>query len=655
MSETKSENNPTFIDKFDDVKILQYRFESFRQLPLSKKILLYYLSRAALSGRDIIYDQNYRHNLIIRKSLEIIYKKYQGERETGEFIKFHNYLKKIWFANGIHHPYSKEKIQPEFDKDYLGRLINQTFHKGLDNYFTKEQDAIKKLTELIFNPDIAPLGVSQSGDAMIENSAVNFYEDVFQEDAERFYNEKFKEEPRLSHGLNSKLSGSDGHLQEITWYKNGMYGQAIEQILTWLRKALDYTENEAQKQWLEALVNYYETGDLKAFNDYNISWVRDTSSHVDLINGFIETYSDPLGLKGTWESIVHIKDEKATKRTEILSQNAQWFEDNAPINDEFKKKEVTGVTATVVDVAILGGESYPTSPIGVNLPNADWIRKEHGSKSITLQNISLAHHEAMAESGLTEEFAWSEEEVMRSKQYGFLANNLHTDLHECLGHGSGKMKPGIKAEMLKNYQSPIEEARADLFALYYLMDEKLLELGILPTTEAAKAQYDAYIRNGLLTQLSKVKKGKNLEQAHMKNRQLIALWCYEQGKKENIIEKKTKNRKTYFIIRDHQKLRQLFGELLAGIQRIKSEGDYSEARFMVETYGTKIDPVLHEEVLERYNKLHIPPFTGFINPDYLPEYDSNGKISDIKLQYPENYSQQMLDYSKNYSFLSTEN
>ncbi len=655
MDEPTYKSNSNIVDTFDDVKILRYRFVPFKNLPLNQKILLYYLSRAALAGRDIIYDQNYKFNLLIRKSLETIFEKHKGDRESGEFKKFHTYLKKIWFSNGIHHPYSREKIEPGFNKDFLKQLIEDTFYQGLDKLYNSKAQAKEKLSDLLFNPQIAPRGVSQSGDDMLMSSAVNFYENVKQVDAEAFYNQKFKEEPRLSHGLNTKLTGSDGTLKEITWYENGMYSQAIKQILIWLKKALNYTESNQQKEWLISLIHYYENGDLKAFNEYNILWVKDTSSKADFINGFIETYSDPLGLKGTWESIVHLKDTKATERTKILSNHAQWFEDHAPTDNKFKKKEVTGVTATVVDVAMLGGESYPTSPIGVNLPNADWIRKRHGSKSITLQNISLAHHETMSESGLTEEFAWSDEEINRNKKYGFQANNLLTDLHECLGHGSGKLKPGIKAEMLKNYQSPIEEARADLFALYYMMDDKLEELGILPGKEAAKAQYDAYIRNGLMTQLTKIKKGKNLEQAHMKNRQLIASWCLEKGKEKNIIEKKKEGEKTYFVIRDHQKLRELFGILLSEIQRIKSEGDYEEAKNLVEKYGTLVDRALHDEVLERYKKLNIPPFTGFINPEYIPEYDKENNITDIKLHYPENYTGQMLNYSKNYSFLSIDN
>jgi dipeptidyl-peptidase-3 len=653
--ETNKEDNQ-IVDQFDEFKILRYRFDEFKQLKLNQKKLLFYLSNAALSGRDIIYDQNYKFNLLIRKSLESIFSNYPGNRNHDSFTKFHNYLKKIWFANGIHHPYSKEKIKPSFSPEYLRELIDATYDHGLNNLFTTKDKAFSVLYDLLFNNNVAPVVVSfDTSRDMVRDSAVNFYEGIDQQTAEEFYNKKSKENPKIPFGLNTKLVLDSNEPQEVAWYKDGMYGAAIKEIIYWLEKAIPLAENEKQSSWLKSLIQFYKTGDLDKFNQYNITWVQDTQSNVDLINGFIETYSDPLGIKGTWESILHKKDEEATKRTKILSEHAQWFEDHAPVMDKFKKEKVTGVSATVVNVVMLGGESHPTSPIGVNLPNADWIRKEYGSKSITLNNISLAHHQAMKESGLIEEFAYSKEEVERNKKFGFEANNLHTDLHECLGHGSGKLLEGITSEMLKNYQAPIEEARADLFALYYMMDNKLIDLGILPSLEAAKAQYESYIRNGLMTQLVKVEPGKNLEQAHMRNRQLISLWCYEKGQKDNVIERKSRNGKTFFVIHSFEKLRSLFGELLGEIQRIKSEGDYTAAKNLTDKYGTTIDQEIHKEVLKRFEKLNIPPFSGFMNPEYEPVKNENGEITDIKIKYPQNYTEQMINYSKKYSFLSVDN
>lgn len=645
----------SYVDRFGDIKILQYSFDEFNYLPVNTKILIYCLSRASLAGRDIIYDQNYKYNLLIRDSLERIFVQYTGDCKSEEFTRFSNYLKRFWYSNGIHDPFSKEKIKPAFSEDFFHQLIEKSFTNYLPSYFQSIEDAKQQLTRFIFNPNIAPRGVEQDTNKdIIQNSAVNFYEGVSQKESEDFYAQQQKENPPLSCGLNTKLEKQNHQLIERKWKTDGMYGSAIKQIIYWLKEALKYTENAEQTDWVEALISYYETGDLEAFNDYNILWLKDTQSNVDLINGFIETYSDPLGLKGTWESILHVKDKEATSRTKLLSENAQWFEDQAPIEQRFKKEKVRGISATVVNVAMLGGESYPTSPVGVNLPNSDWIRKEYGSKSITLNNITKAHHEAMLQSGLIEEFAYSEEEVERHKKYGFVANNLHTDLHECLGHGSGKMLEGVNSEALKNYQAPIEEARADLFALYFMMDQKLIDLGIMSSFDVAKAQYISYIRNGLFTQLVKVKPGKNLEQAHMRNRQLIASWCYEKGQNENVIEKKTKEDKTYFVINDYQKLRELFAKLLSEIQRIKSEGDYNAARELVENYGIKVPVELHQEALERFNKLDIPPFTGFINPQYVPVIEKD-KIIDVHIHYAENYHEQMLNYSKNYSFLPIEN
>lgn len=652
MDIQSKETKSTFIDRFEDIKILQYTFDEFNQLPLNTKILIYYLSRAAISGRDIIYDQNYKHNLLIRKSLEIILENHTNHDSADEFQHFINYLKRIWYSNGIHDPFSKEKFLPSFSYEFLVQLIEESFTNGLDQFFDNRQQAVETLSQLIFDPDIASKGVEQdSSKDIIEESAVNFYEGVNEKEAESYYIKLQQENPLLSHGLNSKLVKENDQLVEKKWSLNGLYGPAIKQIIYWLAQATAHVENDQQKKWLQSLIRYYRGGDLEAFNQYNIHWLQDTQSQTDLINGFIETYSDPLGLKGTWESILHVKDQQATQRTSVLSENAQWFEDHAPIKEEYKKEKVRGITAHVVNVAMLGGESYPTTPIGVNLPNADWIRKEYGSKSITLNNITRAHHEAMAHSGMIEEFAFSKEEIERHKSYGFLADNLHTDLHECLGHGSGKMQEGVTSESLKNYQAPIEEARADLFALYFMMDPRLVELGIMPSLEAARTQYDSYIRNGLLTQQIKVKQGKDLEQAHMRNRQLIASWCFEKGKTNHVIEKKILNDKTYFVINDYQQLRSLFAELLAEIQRIKSEGDYAAAKNLVEKYGIKLDSVLHQEVIQRFNQLNIPPFTGFINPEYIPVIE-NDIIRDVKIRYSENYLDQMLNYSKNYSFLS---
>ena len=655
MTHKKTRQPAYFVESFGDIKILRYTLSHFDQMSLNQKLLVYYLSRASLAGRDIIYDQNYKHNLLIRKTLETIYQHYPGDRSQPEFEQFLVYLKTLWYNNGIHHHFSKEKNLPEFTREYFAHLVRETGVEALKPLFSSTDQATETLTPLLFDENVAPKAVEQDDSKdMILHSSNNFYEGVTQQESEHYYGQLKEQDDRLSWGLNSKLVRENGRLQEKTWKEGGMYGNAITEVVRWLEKAMDYAENERQAQWLQALVEYYRTGDLQKFDEYNIQWVKDTTSQVDLINGFIETYEDPLGLKGTWESILHVQDPEATRRTRLLSQNAQWFEDHAPIDDRFKKASVKGVSASVVEVAMLGGESYPTTPVGVNLPNADWIRKEHGSKSITLNNISRAHHEAMIESGFAEEFAWSKEEVERSKKYGFEGNNLHTDLHECLGHGSGQLLEGVGGDALKNYQSPIEEARADLFALYYMMDSKLIALGVTSTLETARAQYTGYIRNGLMTQMIRVKPGKNLEQAHMRNRQLIARWCYEQGQDEKVIEKKTREGKTYFVVNDFDRLRELFGDLLAEIQRIKSEGDYEAAKNLVEEYGTRLDPDLHQEVLERFRKLNIAPFTGFINPVYEPVKEK-GQVTDIRIRYDEGYAEQMMRYGRDYSFLSPEN
>jgi len=644
--------NRTIIDEFSDIKILQYSLDNFKELTLQQKILVYYLTQASLAGRDIIYDQNYKHNLTIRKSLETIYKNYKGDRNCGEFDQFKNFLKKIWFANGIHHPFSKEKIKPDFEIMYLKKLLEQTPFNQFNLPFDSSTKLFNFLKKQLFDDSVAPKGIEKdSNKDLIKNSAINFYENISQNEAETFYKEKMAQDPHLSHGLNTKLTREDNEIKEIAWSEQEMYSEAIKEIIKNLHKAENYCENHQQEKWLKSLIEFYQTGELKKFNSYNIAWLKDTQSNIDLINGFIETYSDPLGLKGTWESILHVQDEEATERLNVLSKNAQWFEEHAPINEAFKKEEVKGVSARVVNVAILGGESYPTAPLGVNLPNADWLRKEYGSKSITLQNIAAAYHQSMIESGFIEEFASSNEEIETYKQYGFIADNLHTDLHECLGHASGQLKPGVSSEALKNYQAPLEEARADLFALYFLMDQKLIDLKVLPNFEVAKTQYNNYLRNGLMTQLIKIKPGKNLEQAHMQNRQLISLWCFEHGAPENVIEFKIHNNKKFVYINDYKKLRNLFGELLREIQRIKSEGDFEAAKYLVDNYGTKVDQDIHTGILTRFDKLNIAPFTGFMNPEYQIIQNGN-QITDVQIKYMNNYAEQMMKYAENFSFLS---
>ena len=657
MQNTSNPSQPNFfVESFGDIKILRYTVSHFEEMELNRKLLIYYLSRASLAGRDIIYDQNYKYNLLIRKTLEAIYENYSGDREHPQFKKFLVYLKTLWYNNGIHHHFSKEKNMPEFTQDYFAHLIWETGIYNLQHLFDSLEEAVAKLKPLLFDENVAPKAMEQdAAKDMIQHSANNFYEGVTQKESEDYYARLKEQDDKLSWGLNSRLEKENGTLVEKTWKEGGLYGGAISEIIRWLEKALDYAETQQQSQWLKALIEYYRTGDLQKFDEYNLQWVQDTSSTVDLINGFIETYEDPLGLKGTWESILHVQNPQATERTRLLSRNAQWFEDHAPIDDRFKKSSVKGVSASVVEVAMLGGESYPTTPIGVNLPNADWIRKEHGSKSITLNNISRAHHEAMMESGFLEEFAFNSEEVERSKKYGFEGNNLHTDLHECLGHGSGQLLEGVSGDALKNFGSPIEEARADLFALYYMMDQKMIELGVASTLETARAQYDGYIRNGMMTQLTRVKPGKNLEQAHMRNRQLIARWCFEKGAGSlddggSVIESWQEDGRTYFVINDYERLRELFGELLTEIQRIKSEGDYQAARELVRKYGSRVDRELHQEVLERFKKLNIAPFTGFINPVYEP-VEENGEIVDVRIRYDEGYSEQMMRYGREYSYL----
>ncbi|MEG8948036.1 dipeptidyl-peptidase 3 family protein [Rosettibacter firmus] len=647
-------------EQFADLRIQRYKVEGFENLTLQQKKLVYYLYQAALYGRDIIWDQNYKHNLLIRKTLETIVRTYNGDRTNLEFAKFLEYTKRVWFSNGIHHHYSNKKFLPEFSKEYFVHLINNSNKDELplDKNETVE-DLIRKLEPILFDPTVDAIKVNQDSKFdLIKTSAVNFYENLSQKEVEDYYKKIIdpKDMHPVSYGLNSKLIKQNGRIYERIWKLNGMYDAAIQKIIYWLKKAVEVAENEQQKKALSLLIEYYETGDLKKWDEYNIEWVKDTSSVVDVINGFIETYNDPLGYRASFESVVSFKDFEATKRIQAISENAQWFEDNSPIMTEHKKENVKGISAKVITVVVESGDASPSTPIGINLPNAEWIRKEHGSKSVNLGNIVHSYNKAMENSGLIEEFAYSQEEIERAKKYGALASDLHTDMHEVIGHASGKLKPGVGQpnETLKNYASTLEEARADLVALYFIMDKKLVDIGVMPSLEVGKAEYDSYIRNGLIVQLARIKPGENLEEAHMRNRQLISKWAYEKGLSDNVIEKKIRDGKTFFVINDYEKLRKLFGELLREIQRIKSEGDYEAGKNLVEKYGVKVDTELHKEVLERYKKLNIAPYAGFINPKLTPVF-KDGEIIDVQIEYPEDFTEQMLYYAKEYSVLPVNN
>lgn len=644
------------VEKFADLQILRYEVPGFTELPLKQKELVYYLSQAAIEGRDILFDQNCRYNLKIRKTLEAIYNNYQGERSGAEWEGFEVYLKRVWFSNGIHHHYGEEKFLPTCSEDYMKSLMEALPEDKLPLCEGMTKDAlIAELLPVIFDPNLLSKKVNQAqGEDLIATSANNYYYGVTQAEVEAFYEaQKVQDDPRpISYGLNSRLvKDQDGNIVEEVWKVGGKYSAAIEKIVMWLQKAASVAENDKQKAVIEKLIEYYSTGDLRTFDEYAVLWVKDLDSRVDFVNGFTESYGDPLGMKASWESVVNFKDMDASMRTEIISSNAQWFEDNSPIDPKFKKEEVKGVSAKVITAAMLGGDCYPATPIGINLPNANWIRKEHGSKSVTIQNITSAYAKAAEGNGFSEEFMYSEIERKNQSMYGNLTDNLHTDLHECLGHGSGKMLPGVSDDALKAYGSTIEETRADLFGLYYMADPKLVELELLPNNDAYKVAYYQYIMNGLMTQLTRIEPGKQIEEAHMRNRSLIAHWVYEKGKENNVIELAKENNKTYVKVNDYAALRTLFGDLLKEIQRVKSEGDVATAQELVETYAVKVDPELHKEVLERYAALNLAPYKGFVNPVYTPVTDAAGNITDITIDYSEGYTEQMLRYSTNHSWL----
>lgn len=651
-----SENSFSYtVEQFADLQILRYRVPGFEQLSLRQKQLIYYLSEAALEGRDILFDQNGKYNLQIRRLLEAVYTHFEGDRTSEPFRALEVYLKRVWFSNGIHHHYACDKFVPGFTAAYLEEVIQSLPAEVLP---LEEGETCRamcdKLFPVIFDPAVMPKRVNQAdGEDLVQTSAANYYEGVTQQEAEAFYAaQKKADDPEpVMYGMNSRLVKKDGRIYEQVWKVGGMYSAAIEKIIVWLEKAETVAENDAQREVIRLLIEFYHSGDLKVFDAYSIAWLKDTGSQVDFVNGFIESYGDPLGMKASWESIVNFKDMEATHRTETISSNAQWFEDHSPVDARFKKEEVKGVSAKVITAAILAGDLYPSTAIGINLPNSNWIRRVHGSKSVTIGNLTDAYNKAARGNGFREEFVYSDVERELLEKYADITDDLHTDLHECLGHGSGKLLPGVDPDALKAHGSTIEEARADLFGLYYLPDAKMVELGLVPDAEAYKAEYYSYMMNGLMTQLVRIEPGCTVEEAHMRNRQLIARWALEHGKDEKVVEMVVHDGKTYVRINDYAKLRTLFGKLLAEIQRIKSEGDYEAARQLVETYGVQVDPVLHAEVLQRYRSLHLAPYKGFLNPVYTPQADAGGNIVDVQISYTEGYAEQMLRYSRDYSNL----
>ena len=647
------------VEQFADLQLLRFKVHGFEELPLKQKELVYYLSEAALQGRDILFDQNGKYNLIIRKMLEVVYTDYQGDRSDANFKNFETYLKRVWFSNGIHHHYAADKFVPGFTPEFFKSALESVDASKLPLMEGETLDALcEEVFPVIFDAKIMAKRVNQAdGEDLVLTSASNYYDGVTQKEAEAFY-AKMKnpnDTMPVMFGMNSRLVKENGKIQEKVWKSGGLYGQAIDKIIYWLEKAQGVAENENQKAVISKMIQFYKDGDLKTFDEYAILWVKDLDSRVDYVNGFTESYGDPLGMKASWESIVNFKDLEATKRTQNISDNAQWFEDHSPVDKRFKKDEVKGVSAKVITGAIIAGDLYPATAIGINLPNSNWIRSAHGSKSVTIGNFTDAYNKAAHGNGFSEEFVYSDVERGYLKQYGDLTGDLHTDLHECLGHGSGQLLPGVDPDALKAYGSTIEEARADLFGLYYLPDAKLVELGLTPDADAYKAEYYDFMMNGLMTQLVRIEPGNNIEEAHMRNRQLIAKWAFEKGAADKVVEMVKKDGKTYVKVNDYAKLRELFGQLLGEIQRIKSEGDFEAARQLVEAYAVKVDPELHKEILSRYEKLNLAPYKGFVNPVYTPEFDKDGNIIDVKISYTEGYAEQMLRYSKDYATLPYRN
>ena len=660
-NETTETTAPEFevvADQFADLQILRYRVPGFEELTLQQKELLYYLSEAAQAGRDIIWDQNYKYNLLVRHTLEGIVAHYEGERSGADWDAFIEYTKRVWFSNGIHHHYSMRKHSPDFDATYFASLIAgspQASFPTVPGVINSTEELVAFLQPILFDPNVTNKRVNLAeGEDLVLTSANNFYEGVTQAEVEAFYDARKdpNEERPVWHGLNSKMVKEDGALKELVWKSGGMYGAAIDKIIYWLEKAVAVAENAKQQKALDLLVKYYKSGDLTDWDAYNIAWVEDTESMIDVVNGFIEVYGDPLGMRASYESVVSVRDMEATKRIKAIGDEAQWFEDNSPILDAHKKAEVKGISAKVITVVQESGDAAPATPIGINLPNADWIRKFHGSKSVSLGNIVYAYNEVSSKGSAIEEFAWSKEEIERSRQYGPLAGDLHTDLHEVIGHASGQLNPGIGTpkETLKQYASTLEEARADLVALYFVLDEKLIELGVMPSLEVGMAEYEGYIRNGLMLQLRRLEPGDILEESHMRNRQLNAMWAYEMGKAENVIERKERDGKTYFVVNDYQKLRELFGQLLREIQRIKSEGDFEAGRALVENYGVQVDQDLLVEVKERYAKLGSKPYSGFIQPK-LEAVMQGDSLVDVTVSYPADFTEQMMEFGRKSSHL----
>jgi dipeptidyl-peptidase III len=647
-----------FVEQFEDMRILKYKLPGFENLQFNQKLYIYYLGQAALCGRDILWDQNFRYNLKIRKTIEAIICSYQGEKRSSEYYSFLTWARRVFFANGIHHHYSRDKMVPGFTIDYFTTLITETPAEKLPiSQGQAKDELIDQLVPVIFDEGLFARKVVQSeGSDMVAESATNFYFGVNQKEVEDFYYAMLDvEDPHpVSLGLNSRLIKAGGELREEIYCSGGKYGQAIDKVIEWLVKAQSVCETAQQKNELDLLIGYYKSGDLRTWDEFNVAWVRNHDQMVDFTNGFIETYEDPLGMKATWEAIVHYTDQEGTSRTKIITANSQWFEDHSPVDNKYRKEKVTGVAAKVINIAMLGGDCYPVSPLGINLPNADWIRKEIGSKSVTLGNITAAHNITALGSGFLEEFAADNEEIERVRKYENIADVLHTDLHECIGHASGKLAEGTDPNALKNYYSPLEEARADLFALYFIMDPMIIQLGLLPEKVAAEAEYDSYMRNGLLTQLSRIRPGRDIEEAHMRCRALISNWVHEHGKDERAVEYIRKKDRTYVKINDYVKVRSLFGILLKEIQRIKSEGDYEAGKSLVENYGVKVDKTLHDEVLKRYSGLNLAPYTGFVNPYLLPVLNDKGQITDIRVEYTDDYLGQMICYGNTYSFLPFE-